>query len=176
MKNIADFAGRPLAWAQPHALKMQYELRSGPAVVATLEFRSSLGSLATGRSADGCWTFKRVGFFQTRATVRAEGAGADLAVFRNNTWSQGGTLELPDGRQYLATTNFWQSGFDLSDEAGNVLIEHKVHGLLRLSVETGIPRAAVRVPELPWMVMLGCYLIVMMRSDSSSTAGVAAIG
>jgi hypothetical protein len=176
MKRIADLAGQHLEWVQPSALKMEYELRAGSEVAATLDFRSSFGSLATGRSADGSWTFKRVGFFQTRATVRAEGAETDLAVFWNNTWTKGGTLELPDGRKYPATTNFWATGFDLNDESGSTLIGHRVSGLLRLSAVVEIRSGAGRVPELPWMVMLGCYLIVMMQSDSASVAGVAAIG
>lgn len=131
MKRIADLAGQHLEWVQPSALKMEYELRAGSAVAATLGFRSSFGSLTSGRSADGSWTFKRVGFFETRATIRAEGAEADLAVFRNNTWSQGGTLQLPDGRKYPATTNLWATGFDLNDDSGNMLIGHRVRGLLR---------------------------------------------
>ena len=170
MKRIAELAGQHLEWVQPSALKMEYELRAGSTVAATLDFRSSFGSRATGRSADGSWTFKRVGFFQTRATVRAEGAQTDLAVFRNSTWTNGGTLELPDGRKYPATTNFWETGFDLNDESGHTLIGHRVHGLLRLSAEVEIRAGAGHIPELPWMVMLSCYLIVMMQSDSAAGA------
>ncbi len=113
MKNIAELIGRELEWVQPSAWKMQYELRAGEEIVATLRFRSSFGSFATAESADGCWTFKRVGFWQTRVTIRGCGSDMDIAMFKNNTWSGGGTLELPDGRKVLATTNLWQTKFEL---------------------------------------------------------------
>ncbi|HEY0722558.1 MAG TPA: hypothetical protein VGD41_00915, partial [Pyrinomonadaceae bacterium] len=65
MRKIADVVGQELEWVQPSVFKMQYELRAGDELAATLRFRSSFGSLATGESADGCWTFKRIGFWQT---------------------------------------------------------------------------------------------------------------
>ena len=42
---------RRLEWVQPGALKMYYELRSDNELIATLGFRSSLGSFATAESA-----------------------------------------------------------------------------------------------------------------------------
>src|SRR5512135_776251 len=125
MMKMAELIGQELKWVQPHALKMEYELRAGDTVAATLNFRSSLGSFATAASADGSWTFKRVGFWHTQATVRALGAEADLAVFKNNTWSDGGTLELPDGRKYPANTNFWATQYAFKTEAGEPLVSYK---------------------------------------------------
>jgi hypothetical protein len=81
---------------QPHALKREFELRAGEATIASLEFRSTFGSLASAESGDGSWTFKRVGFWRSHVTVRESGSETDLAVFRNNTWSAGGTLELAE--------------------------------------------------------------------------------
>src|SRR6478672_11634093 len=109
MTKIVELLDQQIEWVQPSALKMQYELRANTEPVATLRFRSSFGSFATGESADGCWTFKRVGFWQTRVTVRTCGGDSDIASFKNNTWSGGGTLELADGRVFLATTNLWQT-------------------------------------------------------------------
>lgn len=170
MKKISELAARQLKWTQPSALKMHYELRAGDDPVGTLRFRSSFGSFATGESGDGCWTFKRVGFWQTRATVRVCGADADIAVFKNNTWSGGGTLELPDGRQLPATTNFWQTQIELQNTAGEVLVRFKRGGVIHLSAAVEIQHVASSMPELPWMVMLGCYLIVMMEGDGAAAA------
>ena len=99
-------------------MKMKYELCAGEMIAATLRFRGSFGSFATAASADGSWTFKRVGFWQTKVTVRANGAETDLAVFKNNTWSGGGTLELPAGRKYLANISFWATQYEFKTEAG----------------------------------------------------------
>ena len=98
--------GRELIWRQPSATKDEHELRDGDQLVATLRFKSALGTLATAETADGCWTFKRVGFWHPRVTIRECGAEADLAVFRNNTWSDGGQLDLPGGRAFRANMNF----------------------------------------------------------------------
>jgi hypothetical protein len=85
--RMADVArDSALRWSQPSAMKMEYELRSGDECVARLKFRSSFGSYATAESNEGHWTFKRVGFWQTKVTIRARDSDADLAVFKNNTW------------------------------------------------------------------------------------------
>jgi hypothetical protein len=174
MKEIAEVIGRELEWVQPSAWKMAYELRAGDELIATLRFRSSFGSFATAESADGCWTFKRVGFWQTRVTIRGCGSETERAMFRNNTWSGGGTLELPDGRKILANTNFWQTNFELMPEGGAALVRFKIGGLMHLSAKVEIQPDIAGVPELPWLVMFGWYLVVMMHMDTVSTAGAVA--
>ena len=177
MTRVADLSGQWLKWEQPRALKMEYELHAGDGqVVATLRFRSSFGSFATAESADGCWTFKRVGFWKTRVTVRACGLDQDIAIFRNNTWSGGGTLELSNGDTFQATTNCWQTKFGFETEAGEKLIEFKTSGLLHLTATVRIQPSSVAVAELPLMVMLGFYLVVMMHIDTTTTAAAAAVG
>ena len=174
MRKIAALTSQELKWEQPSALRMEYELRAGDELAATLRFRSSFGSFATAESADGCWTFKRVGFWQTKATVRPCDAGDNIATFNNNTWSSGGTLELSDGRTFQAATNFWQTKFGFTNESGEVLIEFKTGGLLHLSATVAIGPSAAKMPELPWMVMLGFYLVVMMRSDAAAMSATVA--
>ena len=173
MKSIVELARHELKWTQPKALKNSFELHSDDQVVGTLVLKSIFGSFATGTSADGCWTFKRVGFFQTRVTIRRCDDETDIGTFRNSTWKAGGTLELPDGRKYRATSNLWQSKLEFQDPSGNPIIKLKTGGLMHLSAGVEIEPAAARIPELPWMVMLGWYLAVMMKNDS---AGAAAAG
>jgi hypothetical protein len=171
MQRITTVARHSLKWAQPKAMKMFYQLLDGEEEVATLEFRSMFGTLATGQSADGTWTFKRTGVFHPVVTVRREGSDKDIAEFKNNTWKSGGTLTMPDGRTYLASTNFWATNFDISTESGEALISFKrIAGLLHLSMEMIVHGSAAHKPELPWMAMLGLYLIVMMQRDHAAAA------
>jgi hypothetical protein len=171
MKRIRDVAHRPLRWVQRSGWKPDSELQADDEVVATLSFRSAWGSLATGTSADGSWTFKRLGFLRTRVTIRTAGEEADLAVFHNNTWSAGGTLELLDGRKYRANSNFWATTYEIRTESDSPLIAFRhVGGMLRLSSDVEIHDAAKSLAELPWMVMLGWYLTVMMHQDSAGAA------
>ena len=173
MRSIFSATNQPLKWAQPSAFRMEYELLSGDEVFATLTFRSSFGTLATGDTADGCWTFKRVGFWQTRLTVRPCGDEQDLAVFKNNTWSGGGTLEFPDGRVFRATTNFWKTRLEFHNAAEEVLAVFHSGGFFHLSADVEIMPAGAHLPELPLILCLGLYLIIMMQQDSAAGAAVA---
>ena len=175
MKKIAGEIGRELKWVQPSAWKMEYELRADDELIATLRFRSSFGSFATAESADGCWTFKRIGFWQTKATIRACGSDAEIGIFKNNTWSGGGTLELSDGRKLPASTNGWRTTFEFKSEAGETLVRFKCGGIVHLSATVEIQPDAAGLPELPLIVMLGWYLTVMMYMDAASTGAIAAI-
>jgi hypothetical protein len=170
MRKIAELAGQELKWVQPGVFKMHYELLADDELAATLRFRSSFGSFATGESADGCWTFKRMGFWQTRVTIRACGVDDNIAIFKNNTWTSGGTLELSDGGKFLATTNFWNTNLEIQDELGHTLIRFKTGGVIHLSATVSVESNAMRLPELPWVVMLGWYLIVMMHADSAAAS------
>ena len=171
MKKIGEVIGRELEWVQPSAWKMQYELRAGAEIVATLRFRSSFGTFATAESLDGSWTFKRIGFWQTRATIRAGESDIDLAMFKNNSWSGGGSLEFPDGRKFLATTSGWRTNLELKTEAGETLLRFHTGGLVHLSAKVEIYPAATAVPELRWLVMFGWYLVVMLYMDSAASVG-----
>jgi hypothetical protein len=169
MLKITELTGHELKWVQPDAMKMEYELRDQDKVAATLHFRSSLGSFATATSADGSWTFKRAGFWQTRVTVRRSDSETDIAVFKNNTWHGGGTLELSDGRKYPASTNFWETQYEFKTESGETLITYKkIHGILHLSSAVEIHSPVKSISETPWMVLLGWYLTVMMHKDSAA--------
>ena len=82
-------SGQTLKWLQPNWLKMEYELHAGEEVVATLRFRSSFGTLATAQSADGCWTFKRVGFSKPASrcalvTAKTSQASGDLKLIHSS--------------------------------------------------------------------------------------------
>ncbi len=184
MESIAKMVGQQMKWQQPSLFKMEYQLMSvstlaadtppGDALVGILRFRSSWGTLATAECADGCWTFKRVGFWQTRVTIRACNAESDLASFKNNTWKGGGTLELQDGRIFRANTNFWMTKYSFQTEQGDDLVNFRQISGFRLSGVVEIQPAAQGITELPMMVMLGWYLIIMMHNDAAAASAAAA--
>jgi hypothetical protein len=165
---IVDLIGEELSWTQPRFLASEYDLSRGGDLIGTLRFRGGWGSLATAQSGDGCWTFKRVGFLQTRVSIRACNSEDDLAVFRNATWKDGGTLELARGGAIQANTNFWHSKYEFVDAGGDVLVAYRTHKGFKLSGEMQIRPEARSLPELPWIVMLGWYLAVMMYRDDSA--------
>lgn len=171
MKAINTAQG-PLQWVQPQTLKMHYELRSNEELVAKLAFRSVMGSFATAESADGCWTFKRVGFFQTRATIRVCGSDAEIATFKNNTWSGGGALTLADGREFLVTTNVWQTKLEIQIASGEALIHLHTSGIWQNSATVTITQTGRQMPATPWMVMFAWYVVIMMQMDAGGAVAV----
>jgi hypothetical protein len=173
MRHLADVISGHLRWAQPRVFDREWELRHGDEAVATLTFRSAFGSFATARSADGAWTFKRVGFWQSRATVRAEGAADDLAVFEHDTWSGGGTLTLAGGRPIRVTTNFWQSKIEFLAQDDDVLFRYSTEGFLRQESQLEVMPSLQRMREMPWLILFGWYLVVMMHQDAAGAVVVA---
>ena len=141
----------PLTWRQDGLLGKVYDLCSGQAVVGTLRFDSALGSRATADVDGTVWTFKRLGFLRTSVTVRADGSEDDLAVFRNNTWSGGGTLEFPDGSAWRANTNFWHTQFEFVDGDDRPLVRYHMRQRLKLNGEMEVLPAASRLLERPWL-------------------------
>ncbi len=172
MLKIAQLATYPLKWMQP-SMKMEYSLVSGETPVASLNFRSSWGTLATAESGDGCWSFKRIGFWQNRANIRECGSENDVAIFTNNTWKQGGTLEFAGGGVFKATTNFWMTRLEWLDLNDEPLMRFNIGGFFKHSAEIEILPVAARLPELPLLVLFGWYLILMLYRDSAATAAAA---
>jgi hypothetical protein len=160
--------GPPMQWVQPNKLKMNYQLVRGNEVITTMRFKSVFGSLAIVENSDGCWTFKRMGFLQTRAAIRPCGSETEIATFRNNTWKGGGALEFPNGRHIQATTNLWHTHVDFQETNGERLIRLKHDSLWCTSATVGVQTTALSAPETSWMVALGWYLMVMMQNGFNS--------
>jgi len=166
---------RELAWSQPRALKMAYELHQANSTIATLEFRSATGSLAVGTCREGAWTFKRVGFFKPRITIRVKDQAENIAVFANQTWKNGGSISLADGRTFPVTTNFWQSEFEIQTPSGQPLIRFRNDGFLRMSSVVSVFSNAANLSELPWLMMLGWYIALVSYMDTASTISITGV-
>ena len=169
MLKITQLTSHPLKWVQP-SMKMEYELLTGETLAATLKFRSMWGTLAFVNSGDGDWTFKRIGFWQPRATVRVEGRTDDLAVFEHHTWSGGGTLTLAGWRPVRVTTNVWHSKIEFLSADDDVLFRYLTEGFLRQESQVEVMPSLGRMPERLWLLLFGWYLVVMMHEDTAATA------
>jgi hypothetical protein len=173
-------------WVQPKTFKNRYELRGRERVFATLEFPRTFGSLAIATTTSGVWTFKRVGFFNTRITVRSEGQEQDLAVYHPRWTGTQGKLELAGGTKYIwKVANFWATQFVWETEAGQVLITYrpgveasnmtdwfKTQARVEFATETagGDFRAS---GEFALLVALGWYLMVLKQEDDAAATAAA---
>jgi hypothetical protein len=152
-----------------------YEVHAGGDLCATLSFDSVFGGGATGLFGGDSWTFKRTGFFATRVTVRGATSEFDDAVFENRRWSHGGALTFPDGRKYSASAGKWAKGLQFLTETGEAVISFHSRGSFNTAVDIEVMRPS---PDLPLLLLLGCYLVAVMLEESASSAAatVAAMG
>ncbi len=172
-RSLAQLVGSSLEWAQPDAFKSDFELRSHGELTAALRFKNLWGTLATAECAEGSWTFKRIGFWEPKITIRPLGTETNIAVYNNNTWHNGGSLHLQDGRRYLASLKFWSSQFEFTAEGGLPLLRYtRVGGVFHLSSQMEILPAAAGLGELPWMAVLGWYLTVISHQEAAATAAI----
>jgi hypothetical protein len=174
MKRMAEVADRGLVWVQPSVMKDAYELRAGDEVVATLVFRRS--TLATAETGDRSWTFKREGFWRPQVTVRAADSEQNEAIFRPG-WAGGGTLELGGGRTLrLGAANFWHTQWDWQLPDGSTAVHFKSRsGFLKSGAEVQIEDGARHLPELPLLVVLGWYLLVLFARDAASSSSASVV-
>jgi hypothetical protein len=175
-------AGNRLSWSQPKALQRTFELRDGNRLFGTLSFVKSFGSLAEASMAAGDWTLKRVGYFRPSVTVRRRGQEADLAVYEPRGWGAEGELQFAGGRIYAwKPANFWATKFNFVDTAGRPLVafkpgaeESKWSDLFKFQALVEIEPSANRLEELPLLVSVGWYLMILHHEDASSAGAVVA--
>lgn len=175
MRSIREAVGGELVWRQPRATKERYELHAGDEVLATLGWARAFGSLAEAVSADGSWTFKRVGFWQPRATIRAAGSDEDLATFEPR-WTGSGVLTLPGGTSYhWGHANAWGTKYAWRDASEREVIRFgATAALLRSEATVEVAPEAAALPDLPLLMLFGWYLTVMGFRDAAGATAAAA--
>ena len=170
------FAGNgQLVWSQPTAMRREYQLSNGDELVGHLRFEKFSGSLASAEVASQNWTFKREGFLHPRVTVRAPNSDLNLAVFYPS-WSGGGVVEFPDGRQICwRHTGFWRSEWSFVEGESRQLLLFKQHeGFLKISARLECDPTNAALSELPLLAALGWYLMLLNAQDASAAVSVAA--
>jgi hypothetical protein len=162
-----------LLWVRLKLSRLQFELQAGETVVATLVWNR--GSRALAQWGESRYRFSRQGWLRPRILVHAEDStdGAEpIATFL----PRGGTLTFPDGRPLV-----WKKPRKLTgdriwvDSAATELI--RFHPAKRSSVAVTTQAEAVQQPELPLLILLGQYLIVLAGQDAeaASAAGIVAV-
>ncbi len=174
MRSISELAGTELLWEQPARTKRDFELHAGEELLAVLRFQR--GSLADAAVADCRWTFKREGFGHPRVTVRMPGADTDLAVFRAS-WTGGGTLEFAAGNvARLSVANVWHSQWLWHGKDEAPLVRFKARqGFMTTSALVDISAGAGKSEDLPLLVVLGWYLILLYSEDSAAASTAAVV-
>ena len=176
MEAISSAIGLQLHWVQPKTMERRFELCGDDHLFGSLRFESAFGTLATAELAGVRWTFKRVGFLNPRVTIREAGSNENLAVYWPTFWGDG-WLEYVNGSLFhWKSINFWGTAWGFADPQEQLLFllksgsEHpKLADLLKTQAVVGIEPAGQHVPELPLLLSLGWYLMILHLEDSTTT-------
>ena len=184
MKSVKEISNEHLTWFQPKAIHQFYELRSETDLYGTVNFPKSFGSLAEAESADGRWTFKRIGFFQIKITIREAGSDVDLAVFKPKWTGYAGSIEFADGKIFhWQSSNFFATKFDLQDSNEKILFtfrhgveDQKLKDWFKTQARVEVSEEAKKISETSMLVLFCWYLIVVLQMESSAGAVATAAG
>lgn len=164
MRTINQVASGELSWISL-ANELSFELRTAAdEVVGQLQFDGD--GRGDSDTADQRLTFKRKGFWPQRVIVRVPGSDVDVAVFRMS-WKKGGTLELEGRRQLRLGVARFRRRWDWTDMSGKPLI-HMKKSMLGFEGHVTIEPDAVASPDLPLLVVLGWYLLVLWTRDAQN--------
>ena len=176
MRDLNDVMSEALQWVRPKRSKRAFELRAGEAVVATLVW--TRGSSALAQWAQGQYRFSRQGWLRQRILVH--GASSTTPVATDEplaTFAQrAGALTFPDGRAFLwRKPQRWTSERVWVDSNATALVRFRSVG--HAAVAVICQPEAVSLPELPLLLLLGQYLLVLASQDAeaASTAAVVAV-
>jgi hypothetical protein len=174
-----------LQWIQTGDLDSQLISEGSDEPFAKLKWAKKWGSLATGESADGKWTFKRVGFLHPKVTIRETGTESDIATF-SLSWGGDGVLEIPsEASAFLfKRTSMWHSEWILkrNDSEETVLTIRPDFGLTKvptkkkLGAEVELGQNALAQSRLSLLALFTWYLIILMTYDdyASYSGGITA--
>jgi len=181
MEPIRNAKNIPLYWVQPKTMARFFTLHSGEHEYATLDFASAFGSLAIAITAEYTWSFKRMGFFNPRVTVRRPEEETDLAVYQPRWTGTEGTLTIADGPTFQwRATNFWATKFAFLDSSGEALLwfkegseQGRLSDLFKTQALLEITPAGWQADELDLLVTLGWYLLILYHEDAAGAAAAA---
>ncbi len=167
MKAIHEVDGAGLQWEVSCANKRAFELREGAETVASLTFQKSWGTLAIGETADGQWTFKRVGFLPPTITMRAAGSDENLAEFRPDRIGSSAEVEFASGSRFQWCHDKEQGHkWTMASADGAPLLHFKAHTwIYGEPIQLEIEAAARELPELTLLVLLGEYFLMLLSAS-----------
>lgn len=166
-RPLKDSLYGDLVWSRPRLFRRELLLEAGSEVLATIRWEKVLSFEAVGESADGRWIFARKGGLRERVEVRDPVTREVGATFAG-TWRGTGTLRFTSGAEFKwnregfwRTRRFWSS----SQQERLIVYASRVGWHSRYELEVG--PGALRVAELPVLVLLGAYLMTMESRKSS---------
>jgi len=151
-----------LTWRRPTWLSRELELMSNERPIARLGYHGVMRARAEAVSGDGMWTITRAGAFRSPFIVSDAASGNEVARFERS-WIGRGTLRFANGTEYrwssrgaFRPTWFWA----MPD--GDDLMRYRTILSWRSRIAFEVEPTALRLAELPVLVLTGAHLMVMI--------------
>ncbi len=164
MKAFSNISSPNLQWQK--GPKNSFYLLDGEEIIATLKLKGSYSTTAVAETATGSWTFARKGFFTPRIVVKQQGNENEYALIKP-VYRREKTVYINGQPTY-----FWkydkahQKFMAFTDANGQYLLWCKLHaGVFKFEGKLEINPEAIFVRELPLLVVLAWYLVVLKNND-----------
>jgi len=172
-----------LFWEQPSVMDRSFVLRSGEDIIGTLDFTSAFSSLGEATLGGEKWTFRKGGFLSPKVSVRRSGSKIDLAIYEPDWTGTQGEVRFSTGELYnWSVASIWGTMYTINREDGLELIAYlsgskkkKFSNIFKQQAQMIIAPEAWQIKELPILVLLGWYLVILHHEDSTTVAATASI-
>jgi hypothetical protein len=184
MKPLADAINSQLFWEQPKISQRNYILRSEEDTFGQLHFNSAFNTTAEATSGDEHWIIKQLGFLSDRISVQSKSSDVELANYLPDWTGTVGEIQFSTGEKYCwGATNFIGTKFTISIVDSPELITYqsgtrrrKFSDLFKQQAQIVIAPDAWQIKELPILVSLGWYLVIVRMEDAAVIASTASLG
>jgi len=162
-----------LTWSTvPKSRPRTYTLTQGTAVVGKLSWQKDWGSLVLGETRTGSWSFKRVGFFNTRVSIRTAGTEQEVAAFHPHLFG-GGWAELSGNHMWrLQAKGLFKQTYEFVDHSGRVALTLKPNGD---NAEVTFADLSLDERTASLLTLLIWYVALLANEDADTTAVLAAV-
>jgi len=178
MRSIKDSGKTSFKWLQTGNLESNLVSDDSSEPFATLRWAKSWGSLATGISSDGSWTFKRSGFLHPRVTVREAGSDSNIATF-SYVGNGKGVVEFPNEAVSFSLEKSTQDNSvwivknaDLVDE--KILTVHadfewtNLGSSKKIGAHVEIEQSALQEHLVSLLALISWYIVILTTFDDYS--------
>jgi hypothetical protein len=167
---------KELYWSQKKSKERSLELVNENKIIGSIKWKKVAGSRATAELDDQKWTFKRIGFFKPRVTIRSEKKEETIAIFEPKR-SGDGSLFLKKKKFTWKPTDTTNNEFAFYNENDKEFIvkiskikSKKTSEVFKFKSKVEINETVKTDNQLLLLIVLSCYLFESFENDSAIEA------
>jgi hypothetical protein len=170
MKSIRSFLDFTLTLQQSSIWKASYEIRFGDELLGSINMPKLWSDRAEAASIDGNWSFERQGIFKSKIVAKAHD-GTQAASYQPHPFKRRGSLIIGEEEPLSIKIGVFRNTLDVYSHFDEQIMHVKNHGVLRLRSEITLSYAAKRMPQIPLIFFMSCYILLCSRRDAERSAG-----